>query len=224
MTAGLEIQNVAFRIGEFAIADLSLAVGEGEYFVLTGPNGAGKTVLMTLIAGIRRPQAGAIRIGGADVTDVPPWRRNVGYVPQDGLLFPNRTVGQNVAFGLEVRGCDAETIEGKVTRIADMLGVGHLLGRRTHGLSGGERQKISLARALVLDPSVLLLDEPVSAIDEDTRDDLCRQLHGVQRHYGVTTVHISHNARETAIVADRVGTLVAGELRNIVDSPPHEGE
>ena len=215
MSAALRIDRLAFRIGEFVMGGLSLEVAGGEYFVLTGPNGAGKTVLMTLIAGIRRPDAGRIAIGGADVAHTPPWERNVGYVPQDGLLFPNRTVGENIAFGLEVRGLLAVEIAFRVEAIAARLRIAHLLGRGVKGLSGGERQKVSLARALVLNPALLLLDEPVSAIDEDTRDGLCLELREIQQRFGVTTIHISHNQRETQLVADRVGALVAGAIAKI---------
>ncbi len=215
--AGIELQSVAFRIGEFAMDDLCLSVRGGEYFVLTGPNGAGKSLTIMLIAGIHRPEGGSIRIDGADVSELPPWRRNIGYVPQDGLLFPNRTVAGNIAFGLEVRGAGRQEIDRRVARMAEMLSIAHLLGRRTGGLSGGERQRVSLARALVLDPSVLLLDEPVSAIDESARDGLCREIRALQRRLGVTTIHVSHNQQETALVADRVGTMVAGNVENVVD-------
>lgn len=206
---GIQLEDVSFHIGEFAIEDLSLTVRKGEYFVLTGPNGAGKTLLIRLIAGLLQPTAGVIRIHGRPVTDLPPWERNIGYAPQDGILFPNRTVRENIRFGLEIRRLDKSTIRNEVERAASMMDINHLMDRRPQGLSGGEQQKVNLARALALKPSVLLLDEPVSAIDEDTRDSLCGKLRSIQRETGVTTLHISHNRRETDLVADRAAVLTA---------------
>jgi len=175
--------------------------------VLSGPNGSGKSVLLRLICGILRPASGRIVIGDNDLTDTPPWLRGIGYVPQDGLLFPHLRVRENVEFGLRMHGVDAYERHRRAGELLDMLGVGHLSGRAVKGLSGGERQKVALARALANKPSVLLLDEPVSAIDESARDQVCRELKSIQRTLGVTTIHVSHNSAETALVADRVGRM-----------------
>ena len=212
---GIEIEGLEFRIGEFAMRSLSLRIREGEYFVLTGPNGAGKSMLVKILAGLLRPEAGRIRIQGRDMLGVPPWRRNIGYVPQDGLLFPNYSVGRNIEYGLRVRHVARDRRREAVQEAAGLLGIGHLLERRVTGLSGGEQQRVALARALVLKPAVLLLDEPVSAIDEETRDALCEELKRIQGQVGVTTLHVSHNRRETELVADRVGVMEEGALREI---------
>lgn len=214
------LESVTFRIGDFVLQDLSLSIREGEYFVLTGPNGSGKSITIKLIAGLLRPEAGEVRIDTQPVTQVPPWKRNIGYVPQDGVLFPNRTVRENIRFGLEIRRADAETLRREVARVVAMMGIGHLADRMPQGLSGGERQKASLARALAFRPSVLLLDEPVSAIDEEARDALCQDLRRIQRELSITTLHISHNRQETEFVADRVGVLSAGKLQGIKERRP----
>lgn len=214
---GVQLNGISFRIGEFAIEGLDLSIRDGEYFVLTGPNGAGKTILIKLITGLLQPAAGAIRIGGEPVTDLPPWERSIGYMPQDGVLFRNRSVRRNIRFGLEVRHESKRAISKVVERTAGMLGITHLLDRMPAGLSGGERQKVSLARALVLSPALLLLDEPLSAIDEDTRDGLCNELRAIQRKMGITTIHVSHNRRETELVADRIGVLTRGAIADIME-------
>ena len=212
---GITLKNINFRIGEFFIQDLSIDIRKGEYFVLTGPNGSGKTVLIRLIAGLYRPLSGDIRLGDRDVTDVPPWSRDLAYVPQDGVLFPNMTVRENIRFGLEMHGVGRETREKEVGRAADTLGIEHLLDRSIEGLSGGETQKVSLARALVLEPSVLLLDEPVSAVDEGSRDALCRRLREIQSERGLTMLHVSHNRKETRLVADRMAVMRNGAMGDI---------
>jgi len=212
---GIKVQDLSLRIGDFAIDGLSLDIRRGEYFVLTGPNGAGKTVLVQLISGLLRPEAGEISIHGQAVTALPPWRRNIGYVPQAGLLFPNRTVAQNIGFGLEVRRAERKLMAAEISRVAGTLKIEHLLSRTTTGLSGGERQKVALGRALVIKPAVLLLDEPVSSVDEEARDALCRELKRIQRELGITTLHVSHNSHETELVADRVGVLDGGTLKSV---------
>ena len=214
--AGIHLEDISFRIGRFAMENLSLTVRKGEYFVLTGPNGSGKTILVKLVAGLLHPEAGTIRINGQPVIDLPPWKRNIGYIPQEGLLFKNMTVRGNIRFALEVRGLDGRTIRSKVEQVASMMEIEHLLDRMPGGLSGGERQKVSLARALVFKPSVLLLDEPVSAIDEKARSALCRVLRRIQRETGVTALHVSHSREESDLVADRMGVLTDGCLRNVI--------
>ncbi len=217
---GIRLESIGFRIGEFALEDICLEVRGGEYFVLTGPNGAGKTVLVKLIAGLHSPDSGEILIRGERVTEVPPWQRGAGYVPQDYSLFPNLTVERNIAFGLEVRHAEKATIAREVGRTAELLGVSHLLHRMPKGLSGGERQKVALARALVLKPAVLLLDEPVSAVDEESRDAICAELKKIQRRTHVTTVHVSHNRREAELVADRIGVLKGGGIEIVPAARP----
>ena len=212
---GICLENISFRIGEFAIEDLSLSIGDGEYFVLTGPNGSGKTILVKLIAGLLHPVSGRFRLRSRPVTHLPPWERNVGYVPQDGVLFPNMPVRGNIAHGLAVRGAGRKDVSAAIGEIASLLGIDGLLGRAIGGLSGGEKQKVALARALVFKPAVLLLDEPLSAIDEEVRDVLCGILRKVQRETGVTTLHVAHSRSEMDLVADRVGVLVGGRLRNM---------
>lgn len=209
---GLEIRKLCFGIGQFAMVELDLRVAQGEYFVLTGPNGAGKSILLKLLCGLYQPSGGSIRINGREVHALPPWQRRIGYVPQEGVLFPNRDVYGNIGFGLEVRHVDRKARRRAVERTVDLLGISHLLDRSPSGLSGGERQKVSLARALVLEPDLLLLDEPVSAIDESARDAVCRELRQTQSALGLTTVHVSHNRRETRLVADRIGILRSGRL------------
>ena len=228
---GIALKNVGLTLGDFSLSGVDLEVRKGEYVVLTGPNGAGKTVLLKIIAGLYAPESGEVRIGGRDVTDVPPWERGIGYVPQDYALFPNRDVRRNIAFGLEVRKTERKaaplSLEGRVEATAEMLGVGHLLGRTVEGLSGGERQKVSLARALVIEPQVLLMDEPVSAVDEENRDAICRELKATQRRTKVTTLHVCHNRREAELVADRIfllkdGALVESQAAGLDHSHPPE--
>ena len=219
---GIEVADLCFGIGQFRMQGLSLRVRRGEYFVLTGPNGAGKSLLVKLIAGLHSPQSGELRIAERDVTQLPPWRRNIGYVPQEGLLFPNRSVESNIGFALEVRGMGRARVRQAVRELSQTLKVAHLLDRTCQGLSGGERQRVALARALVHRPEVLLLDEPVSAIDEASRDQLCRELRAIQRATGITVLHVSHNQRETELVADRVGRLAGGRLEGISEAQRQE--
>lgn len=218
---GIQIEHLRFRIGSFEIPDLSLAIPRGEYVVLTGPNGAGKTALLKLLAGLFQPRGGRIAVDGREVTHLPPWERNMGAIQQEGLLFPNRTVRRNIEFGLEIRRLAPRARREAAERMADQLNIRHLLDRTPEGLSGGERQKVSLARALVLEPAVLLLDEPVSAVDEKSRDDLLvRELLPLQRRLGITTLHVAHNRQEIQLVADRVVHLADGR---IVEGPDSAG-
>ncbi len=185
--------------------------------MLTGQNGSGKSTIIKLIAGLSQPASGVIKINGNDMTNVPPWKRSIGYLPQDGLLFPNRTVRKNIQFALEVRNIDSNEIDCQVDKVVEMLDLSNLLERKPLGLSGGEAQKICLARALVCKPSVLLLDEPVSSVDSKSRDLLCKELKVLQQELKITTLHISHNSLETSIVADRVGTLLNGRLIDSIE-------
>jgi ABC-type sugar transport system ATPase subunit len=210
----IDITGLCFRIGSFVMEDVTFSVHRGEYFVLTGPNGSGKSLLMKLICGLYHPESGSIRVGDQRLEDIPPWKRQLGYVPQDGVLFPNRTVSQNIGFGLEVRHVPRPDRDTTIHQITELLRIGHLLDRLPHGLSGGERQKVSLARALVLEPDVLLLDEPVSAIDEQARNEVCQELHRIHRTLGVTTFHICHNQTETTQLADRIGVMAEGRFNH----------
>ncbi len=215
MSNEVGLENISFSIGSFKMQDLSLDVRKGEYFVLTGHNGSGKTIIIKIITGIYRPDSGVVRLGGEIVNDIPPWKRNIGYVPQEGLLFFNRSVRDNIRFGLEVRKVDESSVVERVDRVAELLNITHLMDRPVTGLSGGERQRVALARALAFEPRVLLLDEPVSAIDENSRDELCRELRRIQRALGITVLHVAHAQREIDLVADRCGRIEAGRMQRV---------
>jgi ABC-type Fe3+/spermidine/putrescine transport system ATPase subunit len=208
----LHLDRVSYTAGSFSLRDVTLQVARGEYCVLLGKPGSGKTLLLECVAGLRRLHGGTITLDGQRLDCLPPWRRRVGYVPQDYALFSARTVKQNIAFGLRVSRLTASEREARVDELVRMLGIGHLLDRGTEGLSGGERQRVALARALAVGPSVLLLDEPVSALDEETRDTVLADLEQVQRQTGTTILHVCHNTDEMQLVAQQVAVMEAGRV------------
>ncbi len=211
----IRIEDLTFSIGNFRMNKANLHVAEGEYFVLLGQPGSGKSILLECLCGLNKPEAGKIYIAGKDVTNAEPRKRNIGYVPQDYALFPHLSVERNIAFGLHGQRLSLDETAAKVEKNASMLGIKHLLKRRVRGLSGGEKQKTALARALAIEPRVLLLDEPVSALDENTRDKVCMELRELQTTLGITTIHVSHNLEEAFSVADRGAILRNGTFEQI---------
>jgi len=211
----INITHLSYGVGDFQIHDLSLKIADGEYFVILGKPGSGKSIFLECLCGLNRVSDGTIEIAGVDVTYAEPKDRSIGYVPQDYALFPTKSVRSNITFGLRVKSMPADEIESRLDSITEFLNIKHLLARSVYGLSGGERQKVALARALIIQPKILLLDEPVSALDEATRESVCMELKHIQQETGTTTVHVSHNFEETRIVADRVGVLRSGSLVQI---------
>jgi ABC-type Fe3+/spermidine/putrescine transport system ATPase subunit len=209
----IEVRGLGVRVGPFALHDVNLTVSPAEYHVLLGPTGVGKSVLLQTIAGIRRPTSGVIRIGGRDVTHLPPEARDVGFVPQDYALFPHRTVEENISFGLRMRRQRPAVIRACVEALAAKMGLESLLGRHVESLSGGERQRVALCRALAIAPTVLLLDEPTNAVDPSRRRLLWAELKRLQRETGVTTLHITHLFDEALAVADRLSVFLDGRVR-----------
>lgn len=211
----IRTEGLTFKIGDFQLHDVSIEIPHGEYFSLLGPPGSGKTLFLECLCGLVRILSGQIYIDGEDVANLEPRARGIGYVPQDYALFPNLSVERNISFGLRINSRSREEINNKIRRAAEMLGIRHLLQRSVYGLSGGEKQRVALARALVMEPKVLLLDEPVCALDEATRQEVCAQLHNIQRLLGLTTIHVSHNLEETFSVADKAAILYQGRLQQI---------
>lgn len=199
----IAIEQLHARAGAFSIRDVTLTLPQGCYGVLMGRTGSGKTTLLEAICGLRQIVSGRIRIGDRDVTRLKPGERGVGLVPQDIALFPTMTVRQHLAFALEIRRRSPEAIEARVEELSSLLGIAHLLDRGTAGLSGGEAQRVALGRALSFRPGILLLDEPLSALDEVTRDEMHALLRQVQRSTGVTTLHITHSRAEARALAQK---------------------
>jgi len=211
----IQVRGVSLTLGDFAVHDAHLQVAEGEYFVLLGPTGAGKTVLLECIAGLHRPENGEILVEGRRVNETPPERRGLGYLPQDYALFPHLNVAQNIGFGMRLRRRSAAEVTRRINDLAELLRITHLLARSTLYLSGGEKQRVALARALAIEPKVLLLDEPLSALDEQTREALCAELRRVHTQLKTTTVHVSHNFEETLAVADRIAIIHQGRVQQV---------
>jgi ABC-type Fe3+/spermidine/putrescine transport system ATPase subunit len=211
----LRIEGVSLRLPDCALRDISLEVTAGEYLGVMGPTGAGKTVLLEIIAGLRRPDSGRVWLDGQDLTHTPAYSRGVAYVPQDYALFPHMSVADNIAYGLVERRLAPAEAAPRVIQMADRLGVGHLLERRPRTLSGGEAQRVALARALVLQAPLLLLDEPLAAVDERTREELIRQLQALQREWPMAVVHVSHSFDEALAVAGRLCILSGGRIAQI---------
>jgi putative spermidine/putrescine transport system ATP-binding protein len=212
----VEIDRVTKRFGGVtAVDEVTLEIRRGELFALLGPSGCGKTTLLRLVAGLEEPDAGAIRIGGADVTSRPAHRRPVNMVFQQYALFPHLTVEQNVAFGLRYkalpRAAQAEKTAAALALVR-LTGYGH---RRPDQLSGGQRQRVALARALVLEPQVLLLDEPLAALDPNLRREVQVELKGLQRSLGITFVFVTHDREEALALSDRIAVMDRGRVEQV---------
>ncbi len=197
------------------VGPIDLMVRDGTFMTLLGPSGAGKTTTLRLIAGFIRPQQGRILFDDRDVTDVPPRERNIGMVFQSVALFPNMNVFENIAFGPEMAGWDSEEVVRRVGELADLLGIRHLLGRRTDEISGGEAQRVALARALAREPGLLLLDEPLSALDPQLRTRLQQEIRRTQRALGITTIYVTHSQEEAFAISDEVAVLHQGTVRQV---------
>ena len=208
----VEIKDLSINLGDFSLSDVNLTIGEGEYFVVLGPTGAGKTVLLECIAGLRRLKRGGIWVNGNNVTGLPPEARNMGYVPQDYVLFPYLDVAQNLAFGLKQRRYSKNEMSERMKNLVDLFDLSHLLNRDTLTLSGGEKQRIALARALSTEPRILLLDEPLTALDPGLKHKLWWELKKLQRSLRVTLIHVTHDFEEALVLADRIAVLNNGEI------------
>jgi molybdate/tungstate transport system ATP-binding protein len=216
------VDQLCVRAGAFAIENLSFSVPTGRYAVLMGRTGSGKTTILEAICGLKPARAGSVRLMGRDVTRLRPADRGVGYVPQDLALFPHLTVREHLAFALDVRGWGAARVNERVAELSELLGVGRLLERRPQGLSGGEAQRVALGRALAFRPPVLLLDEPLSALDDETRAEMYTLLRAVQKVTGVTTLHVTHSLGEAAALADRLLVLRDGAVHEQQPAAPPE--
>ena len=206
------VENLSLRQGAFALQRVSFSVPTGKYAVLMGQTGSGKTTLLEAICGLRRPASGSICLMGRNVTRLKPADRGVAYLPQDLALFQTMTVREHLAFALVIRRWQRSKIERRVSELAERLAIGHLLHRKPRGLSGGESQRVALGRALAFHPQVLLLDEPLSALDDQTRLEIYKLLRSVQQETGVTALHVTHSQSEAAALADKLLVLRDGEV------------
>jgi len=214
--ARLDIDRLVKRYGDFhAVRDVSLSVADGEFVVLLGPSGCGKTTTLRMVAGFIEPTAGNVKLGGSDVTQLPPWKRNTGMVFQSYALFPHLTVAQNVAFGLEMRKLPRPEIDKRVEEALALVRLGGFGARLPRQLSGGQQQRVALARALAIRPDVLLLDEPLSNLDAKLRQEVRVEIRELQRQLGLTTVMVTHDQEEALTMADRLVVMNEGMVHQV---------
>jgi molybdate/tungstate transport system ATP-binding protein len=202
--AMIELEKVELRAGDFGLEAISFQVERGEYVALMGRTGSGKTTILEGLCGLRKVRRGRIHIDASDVTDLPPAARGIGYVPQDGALFPTMTVREQLCFGPRLRGWKLERIEARVAELSRDLEIEPLLDRTPRGLSGGERQRIALGRAVSSEPAVLCLDEPLGALDEESRERMFLLLARLRDRTAFTALHVTHDRREAERLASRI--------------------
>ena len=220
----IRVEELSITVGSFSLSKVGFEVDTGQYAILMGRTGSGKTTILESVCGLKTISSGRIVLMDRDVTHLKPGLRGIGFVPQEGALFPTMTVRDQIGFSLEIRKWKKSDIEQRVQELADLLGIEHLLKRKPLGLSGGERQRIALGRALAAHPGVLCLDEPLSALDEATRDEMYALLKSVQQRTGVTTLHITHSRTEARLLADVVfrvedGRVAQVDQETILDEP-----
>ena len=208
----ISVDHLTVRVGGFALEDVGFDVPTGQYAVLMGRTGAGKTTLLEALCGLKAVASGTIRLNGRDVTKLKPAERGIGYVPQDRALFQTMTVREHLGFALAIRKAGREAIRQSVAELSRLLGIEYLLDRRPPGLSGGEAQRVALGRALSARPGVLCLDEPLSALDDETRREMYELLEHVQQSTSVTILHVTHNLEEAEKLADRILLLRGGKV------------
>jgi putative spermidine/putrescine transport system ATP-binding protein len=219
--ASLSVSGLTKRYGDFAaLSDVSLEIRAGEFMTLLGPSGSGKTTLLMIIAGFTAPASGSVRVDGADITPLPPEGRDFGMVFQGYALFPHLTVRDNVAFPLVVRHRPRAEVEERVAQTLRLVQLEALARRRPRELSGGQQQRVALARALVFQPRLLLLDEPLGALDKNLRGDMQRELKDLHERTGVTFIHVTHDQEEALAMSDRIAVLNHGRIEQV--GPPRE--
>jgi putative spermidine/putrescine transport system ATP-binding protein len=212
----ISIRRVRKTYGEIAaLDDLSLDIASGEFMTLLGPSGSGKTTLLMVLAGFIRPDAGDTRFGERDVSLVPPHKRDVGMVFQNYALFPHMTVAGNVAYPLKLRGLSRSAIAERVARVLALVQLQGLEDRYADQLSGGQRQRVALARAIVFEPRILLMDEPLAALDKKLREQMQIEVRRLHRALGMTTLYVTHDQREALTMSDRVAVIDQGRLQQV---------
>lgn len=211
--AAVDIHNLSKRYGEFAaVDDLSLAVAAGEFVTLLGLSGSGKTTTLMAVAGFVEADLGRIEINGRNIVDLPPERRDLGVVFQNYALFPHMNVFENVAFPLRMRKRTSSEVTRAVKGVLEVVGLGQLADRKIGALSGGQQQRVALARALVFEPPVLLMDEPLGALDRSLRDQLQSEIKRIQRDLGVTVIYVTHDQEEALALSDRIAVMAEGKI------------
>jgi len=216
VSAFVRIENVTKKFGDFAAVDtVSLDIYQGEIFCLLGGSGSGKTTLLRMLAGFETPTAGKIYIDGQDMSTIPPYERRVNMMFQSYALFPHMTVEKNVAFGLEQEKLSRQQIRARVGEILEIVKMGSFLGRKPHQLSGGQRQRVALARALVKRPKLLLLDEPLAALDRKLREHTQFELINIQKRLGVTFIVVTHDQEEAMTLSSRMGVMNHGKIAQV---------
>jgi ABC-type sugar transport system ATPase subunit len=215
----IELQKLSLRAGAFTLQNVDLLIPQGTYAVLMGGTGQGKTSLLEVICGLKPVAAGKVRLAGQDVTHWKPADRGIGYVPQDLALFPTISVRGHLEFALKLRRWSAGAMRERVAHLANVLGIEKLLDRSVQHLSGGEAQRVAIGRAISFEPPVLLMDEPLNALDETTRDRLCNLLRTIHSQIKLTTLHITHSRSEARQVADKFFLLTQGQLQ---ERPVHD--
>jgi ABC-type sugar transport system ATPase subunit len=211
----IEIKNLSAHVGDFTLRDINLTIKDREYFIILGPTGAGKTVLIECLAGLHHFKKGEIWLDGENITALPPEQRRIGYVPQDYALFPFLNVAENITFGLKGKNALSATINERVSTLAHLLHISHLLKRDVRTLSGGEKQRVALARALATAPRILLLDEPLSSLDVRISKYLRLELKRLHKELEVTTIHVTHDLIETEEMAERLAIINMGHVEQI---------
>jgi iron(III) transport system ATP-binding protein len=214
--AGVLVEDVNLSYGAtHVLKSINLEVKPGEFFAFLGPSGCGKTTLLRLIAGFNIAQSGSVKIGGEDISALPPWKRDVGMVFQSYALWPHMSVAKNVAFGLEERKVPKDEIDRRVKAALELVSLGHLADRRPSQLSGGQQQRVAVARTVVIEPKVLLLDEPLSNLDAKMRVQVRRELRDLQQRLGLTTIFVTHDQEEANTICDRVAVMNDGIIQQV---------
>ena len=214
--ADLRVDSVAKRYGAVvALGGVSLSVAAGEFLTILGPSGSGKTTLLKVVAGFEFSDAGRVAVGGVDITDVSPAKRNIGMVFQNYALFPHMSVARNIAFPLQMRGVSKSEVERRLTQVLELVELQGYGERLPQQLSGGQQQRVALARAVVFGPALLLLDEPFGALDRKLRESMQLEVRRLQRRLGLTTVFITHDQEEALVLSDRIAVMNNGAIRQI---------
>lgn len=210
----IECKGLTIEQGDFKLSEVDFKIEEGEYAVLMGQTGSGKTTILEAICGLRPIKSGSILLDDREISKLKPAEREIGYVPQDGALFSTMNVAANLGFGLRIRKWSKKKQTNRIDELADLLGISHLINRKTEGLSGGEQQRVALGRALSFYPRIICLDEPLSALDEKTKEEMYQLLLKLKMELNITALHISHSKSEAVKLADKVLEIENGVLNS----------